>query len=62
MLPRLFAGLREQFTKTMPRQGRSNLEESSLKTNTAIKSSHSSSRPNTADDFMRQDLISGTWN
>lgn len=55
MFPRLFVGLREQFTKTVPRQGRASLEENPIKVKT-------SSRPHTADDFMRQDLISSTWN
>ncbi|CAO3576467.1 hypothetical protein BCR42DRAFT_420930 [Absidia repens] len=60
MFSRLFVGLREQFTKTVPRQGRTNLEESSFK-KYPIKTT-TFRRSNTADDFMRQDLISATWN
>ncbi|CAO3619844.1 unnamed protein product [Cunninghamella echinulata] len=58
MLSRLFSGIREQFGKNVSRQESSITKYSSMKNNV----SSNNVRKNTADDFIRKDLISGTWN
>lgn len=62
MLSRIFVGLREQFGKGVPRPGlQSTLEETSFQKHTT-KAAPNDRRKRAADEFIRQDLISGTWN